>query len=522
VKGMSSIYRKILRYYSTVHLQLYPHFTISPTILTPTLRPLLSKFQLPFSTTPGAPACSACLSSKSHQQSFSHVHTRSLSPLELIYTDVWGPSPICSSAGFKYYVSFLDDFSRYTWIFPIACKSDVSAIFNQFKLYVERYFSCLIKTVQSDWGGEYRSLSKILQQHGITHRLSCPHTHQQNGAVERKHRHIVETGLALLSFASIPRHFWDDAFVTACYLINRMPTPTLKNQSPFEVLFKTPPDYKFLRIFGCACWPHLRPYNTNKLQPRSTQCVFMGYSLRHKGYKCLHRSTGRIYFSRDVLFQEDIFPFASVSSPSTASDSYTSSPRLPVSHPSAIVVHPSISSREQSIPLSHPSSLFPHEAPPTSPCTTPHPPLPDTSPPTSPCTTPHPSSPHSTSEPSLPLCTNSSPAAPILPISHHPMTTRSKLHISKPTLLPDGTPKYPPPHALLTATNLDDFEPTCYSTAIRHPKWREAMNTEFDALLKNQTWQLVPFSTTQNIIGCKLFFGLNARRMAQWNVIKPD
>jgi hypothetical protein len=105
------------------------------------VHPLLSKFQLPFSTTQGTTTSSACLSSKSHQQSFSHVHTCSLSPLEQIYTDVWGPSPICSSAGFKYYVSFLDDFSRCTWTFPIAYKSDVSAIFNQFKLYVECYFS---------------------------------------------------------------------------------------------------------------------------------------------------------------------------------------------------------------------------------------------------------------------------------------------------------------------------------------------------------------------------------------------
>jgi transposase InsO family protein len=232
-------------------------------------------------------------------------------------------------------VSFLDDFSRYTWLFPIACKSDVYTIFNQFKLYVERYFSCSIKSVQSDWGGKYRSLSKILQHHGITHRLSCPHTHQQNGAIERKHRHIVETSLALLSFASVPRQYWDDAFVTACYLINRMPTPLLKNQSPFELLFKTPPDYKILHIFGCACWPHLRPYNSNKLQPRSLQCVFLGYSLRHKGYKCLHLPTGHVYFSRDVLFQEDIFPFATT--PSHSSPPTVNSPPTHPREPSIIL-----------------------------------------------------------------------------------------------------------------------------------------------------------------------------------------
>jgi hypothetical protein len=98
----------------------------------------------------------------------------------------------------------------------------------------------------------------------------------------------------------------------------KCPPPLLKINLLFEVLFKTPLDYKFLRIFSCAHWPHLRPYNSNKLQPRSTQCIFMGYSLCHKNYKCLHHPTGRVYFSIDVLFQEDIFPFASVPSLSIA------------------------------------------------------------------------------------------------------------------------------------------------------------------------------------------------------------
>jgi len=270
---------------------------------------LLSSFQLPFKRDLAPSSCSACLSSKSHSLPFSSSQIHSDVPLALIYSDVWGPSPICSSSGFKYYVSFLDDYSSYSWLFPITCKSDVCAIFNQFQIYVEQFFSYKIKCVQFDWGGEYRYLSKILQQKGITHRLSCPHTHQQNGAVERKYRHIVETGLALLSHAKMPLHFWDDAFVTACYLINRMPNLNLHHKSPFEILFHSIPDYNFLKVFGCTCWPNLRPYNKHKLQPRSLQCIFMGYSLRHKGYKCVHLPTKRIYFSRDVIFQETIFPY---------------------------------------------------------------------------------------------------------------------------------------------------------------------------------------------------------------------
>jgi hypothetical protein len=93
----------------------------------------------------------------------------------------------------------------------------------------------------------------------------APHTHEQNGFVERKHRHIVEMGLTLLAHSSAPLHYWAEAFQTACYLINRLPTPVLNHESPFQKLFNSRPNYTFLHVFGCACWPHLRPYNKHKL-----------------------------------------------------------------------------------------------------------------------------------------------------------------------------------------------------------------------------------------------------------------
>ena len=86
----------------------------------------------------------------------------------------------------------------------------------------------------------------------IHHRLICPHTHEQNGTVERRHRHIVETGLTLLGQCKTPFRFWNDAFETSVYLINRMPTPILAHRSPFDCLFQRSPDYHFLCTFGCV------------------------------------------------------------------------------------------------------------------------------------------------------------------------------------------------------------------------------------------------------------------------------
>jgi hypothetical protein len=164
--------------------------------------------------------------------------------------------------------------------------------------------------MQTDWGGEYQKLSPFFERVGISHLVSCPHTHQQNGSAERKHRHIVKVGLALLAHVSMSLKYWDEAFLTSVFLINRLLTPVLAHASPIELLFGSKPDYSFLMIFGCACWPNLRPYNSHKLSFHSKQCVFLGYSSHHKGYKCLDISTGRVYISRNVVFNESIFPFS--------------------------------------------------------------------------------------------------------------------------------------------------------------------------------------------------------------------
>jgi hypothetical protein len=129
------------------------------------------------------------------------------------------------------------------------------------------------------------------------------------GSMERKHWHIVETGLSLLTTANVPFSLWDSAFETATYLINRLQSKVTHKRSPYEYLFNISHDYKFLKIFGCECWPFLLPYNSNKLAFRSTSCVFIGYSKNHLGYKYLHIPSGKVYIARHVVFNEINFPF---------------------------------------------------------------------------------------------------------------------------------------------------------------------------------------------------------------------
>jgi histone deacetylase 1/2 len=250
---------------------------------------------------------------KSHKLPSSLYHNLPIS-LDLILCDVWGPSSIESACGFRYFFTCVYAHNRFTWIYLLQRKSDVFNTFQIFKTMVEKQFEKTTKSVQTDGGGEFKILTHFLQRK-IVHRVTCPYTHHQNGTTERKHRQIIELGLALHNQSTPPLSFWDHSFLTGTYLINRLPLTSFNNTFPYKVLHQRDPDYKFLSVFGCSCFPNLRPYNQHMLQLRSIECVFLGYSPTHKGYKCLSIE-GRIYISKDVVFNKDSFPYNTLFSPS--------------------------------------------------------------------------------------------------------------------------------------------------------------------------------------------------------------
>lgn len=316
----------------------HPSFSIVNKVLQTCNLPLMSKNQQPF--------CHSCCIGKIHKQPFSNSLSVYNKPLQLIHSDVWGPAATISSNGFVYYVHFIDHFSKFTWVYFLKRKSDVVSAFTSFKAMVETQFNSKIQALQTDGGGEFVALNTILLESGIQHRICCPHTPEQNGLAERKHRHLVDMGFTLLANASLPFKYWDEAFSFAVYLVNRLPTPVLGYKSPYPMLYNKLPDYNFLKTFGCTCYPNLRPYNTTKMQFRSLKCTFIGYSPKHKGYKCLGPQ-GRIYISRDVIFDELTFLFASsttqpslVSPPSISSN--FSSPVVSSSSPHLLTAPPTL------------------------------------------------------------------------------------------------------------------------------------------------------------------------------------
>jgi hypothetical protein len=199
----------------------------------PVVHRLVTSQSLPVSSTlVKSHLCSSCQLRKCKKLPFAESTRESTSPLQIIHSDVWS-SPIISINGYQYYVIFIDDYSRFSWMYPLHQKSDVFNYFVQFKNLVENLFSCTIKQFQSDGGGEYmsRQFTSFLTTHGIYHRVTCPHTPEQNDISERKHRHIMEVGLSLLAQSHLNTCFWIDAFQTAIYLINRLPSSILKHVS---------------------------------------------------------------------------------------------------------------------------------------------------------------------------------------------------------------------------------------------------------------------------------------------------
>ena len=243
--------------------------------------------------------CAPCKLGKSKSLPFPLQGSRASTCFEIIHSDVWGMSPILSHAQYRYFVTFIDDYSRFTWVYFLRSKADVFSTFQTFVAYVETQFSTCIKTLRSDSGGEYMShdFQSFLQQKGILSQRSYPYTPQQNGVAERKNRHLLDVVRTLMLESSVPPRFWVEALSTAVYLINHFPSPTLHFDSSYSRLFGVPPDYNSLHVFGCVCFVHLPPIERHKLAAQAVQCAFLGYSNSHKGFVCYDADANKLHIS---------------------------------------------------------------------------------------------------------------------------------------------------------------------------------------------------------------------------------
>lgn len=230
-----------------------------------------------------------------------------------------------SSCGARYFLTIVDDYSRAVWVYLLIDKKEVFKMFMSFIALVDRQFNKNIRFVQSDNGTEFNSLKDYFMENGILFQSSCVGTPQQNGRVERKHRHIFNVARALHFQGNLPLYFWGECVLTAVHLINRTPSANLNNKCPYEILFGTLPVYDELRVFGSLCFVHNQSAKDDKFASRNKKFIFVGYPFRKKGWKLFDLDTKKFFVSRDVKFCEDVFPFKENEVALTSSDN-TSNP----------------------------------------------------------------------------------------------------------------------------------------------------------------------------------------------------
>jgi hypothetical protein len=251
--------------------------------------------------------CRGCALGKFAKASFPSSDTRSAGILDLVHTDVCGPMTRRSLSGCEYYLTFIDDYSRKTWIYFLKAKSEVFTRFQEFRALVENQSGKRIKVLRSDNGGEYssRQFVDFCAQHGIRRQMTVPYNPQQNGVAERKNRAITGAARSMLHDQSLPLYLWAEACATAVYLQNRSPHRILGKMTPEEAFTDRRPDVEHIRIFGCLTFSHVPSERRTKLDPTAQQGILVGYSEVSKAYRIYIPPLRRVVVSRDVRFEED-------------------------------------------------------------------------------------------------------------------------------------------------------------------------------------------------------------------------
>jgi len=271
-----------------------------------------------------------------------------------------------------------------------------------------------------------------------------------------------------------------EAFVAAVHIINTLPTKVLNGISPFQKIFNQKPDYTFYRTFGCACYPLVGPYNKSKLNFRSEICRFLGYNNQNKGYICLSTSSKR-YISRHVVFNEELFPFTFLDNPLHTSIKQTCTPsicdNLLIVIQSATTITPAPhSTLTGTTVISHGnnSAATSNAANSAQPAAT--------------SNAANSAQPAANSDFMNSVATSNAansvvcPASTTMPIqiedtpqiiqNIHPMVTRAKSSISKPKIY---------------SVSASEIEPTNFKEALSNLVWYDAMKSEYNALVLNNT-----------------------------------
>ena len=242
---------------------------------------------------------------------------RSQEVLELIHTDICGPFPTAAWNGQQYFITFIDDFSRYGYLYLISEKSKALDVFKSYKAEVELQLGKKIKAVKSNRGGKYYGrydgsseqrpgpFALFLKECGIVPQYTMPGKPSMNGVAERRNRTLLDMVRSMISHSSLPESLWGEALKTAVYVLNRVPSKAVA-KTPYEMWTGKKPSIRHLHIWGCPA--EARPYKPNerKLDSKTVSCYFVGYAERSRGFKFYDPTTRSFFETGNARFLEDV------------------------------------------------------------------------------------------------------------------------------------------------------------------------------------------------------------------------
>ena len=262
--------------------------------------------------------CIDCIKGKLTVKTRKTSGSRKVEILQLIHTNICGPITPIALGGYRYFITFTDEFSRYGWIYLLHEKSESLDFFKEFKTVVELKFNTQVKCVHSDRGGEFygrydeigRNLgpfARFLQECGIEAMYTMLDTPQQNSIVERRNHTLIEMVRCMLGHSTLSVFLWGEALKTVAYILSHVPSKSV-SKTPYELLTGKRPTLKHFRVWGCKA--EVRPYNPEikKFDSKTISSYFVGYNIGSIGYRfyCPNHTTRIIESDRAIYFEEDL------------------------------------------------------------------------------------------------------------------------------------------------------------------------------------------------------------------------
>ncbi|CAI7831950.1 unnamed protein product [Closterium sp. NIES-54] len=272
------------------------------------------------------PTCVPCVEGRQRAAPHSSEFPPTEAPLQTLHMDVWGPARVRGQGHERYFLLVVDDYSRFTTVFPLRSKGEVTEVLIDWiraaRLRLRESFGSEFPVLRlhSDRGGEFSSalLGAFCRAQGIRQTFTLPASPQQNGIAERRIGMVMDVARTSMIHAAAPHFLWPFAVQYAAHQLNLQPRVSLPETSPTLLWTGKVGDASAFRVWGSRAF--VRDLSADKLSLRATPCVFLGFPPDAPGWQFYHPTSRRVLSSQDVTFDESVpyyrlFPYRTASLP---------------------------------------------------------------------------------------------------------------------------------------------------------------------------------------------------------------